>query len=114
MPNGPKLALMKKKCLACGQPVTDDAKQFCPRCEKLELSPKKLTAEELQQLSQIVLEGLKANWKFKAQILWAVLLFAVVVIEVNSAIFGWSLNEKIAKDFQKQEQQAKDKIDDRL
>ena|ERR1017187_7065772 len=114
MPNKPKLALMKKKCLACGQPVTDDAKQFCPRCEKLELSPKKLTAEELQQLSQIVLEGLKANWKFKAQILGAVLLLAVVVIEVNSAIFGWSLNEKIAKDFQKQEQQAKDKIDDRL
>ena len=105
---------MKKSCVACGQPLDDETKQVCPRCEKLVLSPNKLTAEELQQLSQIVSERLKADWKFNARIITAVVLVAVVVIEVTSALFGWSLNEKIAKDFQNQEKQAKDKIDDRL
>lgn len=114
MPNGPILALMKKTCPGCGQPVAEEAKVFCPRCEKLELSPNKLTAEELRQLSQIVLKGLKADWKFKAQIIVVVLLLAVVVIEVSSALFGLSLNARMEEHFQSQEKQAKQRIDDRL
>ena len=88
MPNGPKLTLMKKSCVACGQPLADETKQDCPRCEKLVLSPSKLTAEELHQLSQIVSERLKADWKFNARIITAVVLVAVVVIEVTAHSLG--------------------------
>ena len=105
---------MKKSCPGCGQPLADEAKEFCPRCEKLELSPNKLTADELQQLSQIVSERLKADWKFKAQIFGAVLLVVLAVIGVIDAIVGFNLKENMADHFQNQEKQAKSRMDGRL
>jgi len=94
--------------------VADEAKQFCPKCEKLELSDNRLTREDLEQLSRIVSKRLKADWKFKGQIFGAVLLVVLAVIGVIDAVVGFNLKQNMAEHFENQEKQAKKKIDDHL
>src|SRR6266513_1914752 len=105
---------MKKPCPACGQLVADEAKQFCPACEKLELSLSGFSNEDFERLSQIVSKRLKDDWKFKAQIACAVILLVLGVIGVIDAILGFNLRENMARRFEKQENQAKQRMDDHL
>jgi hypothetical protein len=105
---------MKKHCPACGQPVPDEAKQFCPACEKLELSGSKLSNEDFERLSQLVSVKLGANRKFKTQIIASVMLVVLFVIGVIDAIVGFNLKENLARHFQNQEDQAKQRIQDHL
>jgi hypothetical protein len=105
---------MKKSCPACGQPLSDETKQFCSRCEALELCAKKLSQADLEQLSHIVSKKMKADWKFKAQIAGAVILGVLAVIGVIDVMLGFNLRENMAKRFENQESQAKLRIDDHL
>ena len=110
--------LMKKTCPACGRPVTDEAKEFCPACEKLDLSASKFTKEDFELVSQMVSERLKADWKFKAQIVFfafgSVFTLVLLVISLIDAVVGFNLKESMQRHFQHQEQEAKQRIDERL
>ena len=105
---------MKSTCPGCGGLLSDETKQFCSRCENLALPGSKLTGEEMQQVSQIVLAKLRGDLKFKAQIIGAVLLVVVTVIGVIDVIVGFNLKESMTEHFQTQEMQAKQRIDQRL
>ncbi len=105
---------MRRTCPGCGGLLSDETKQFCSRCENLALQDSKLTGEEMQQVSQIVLAKLRVDWKFKAQIIGTVLLVVLAVIGVIDAILGFNLKESMTKHFQTQEMQAKQRIDQRL
>lgn len=105
---------MNKRCPGCKELVSDQTKQFCPACEKLTLSSPKLSVEELAHLSQIVLEKLKADWKFKGQLCFAVFIVVLAVVGVIDAIVGFNLKESMSSRFLNQENQAKQRIDEHL
>jgi hypothetical protein len=106
---------MKKSCPACGQPVADETKQFCPKCEKLpQLSDSGISSEDFERLSQHVSERLKGDWKFKAQIAIAVIVLVLAIIGVIDAIVGFNLKENMAAHFQNLEIQATKRINERL
>ena len=113
MPDSSILTLMKKPCPACGRSVSDETKQFCPNCEKLAISDSKFSNEDFERLSQIISGRLRGDWKFKAQIIASVFV-VLAVIGVIDAIVGFNLMESMARHFQDQENQAKQRIDDRL
>jgi len=105
--------MMKNRCPACGKPISDETKQFCPACEKLELSDK-FNKEDFDRLSQVVSGRLSSDWKFKAQIIASVLLVLLFVIGLIDAVVGFNLKESIQRHFQSQENQARQRMDDRL
>lgn len=106
---------MKKSCPACGQPVADESKQFCSKCEKLpQLVNSGFSSEDFERLSQDVSKRLKGDWKFKAQIAIAVILLVLAIVGVIDAIVGFNLKESMAAHFQNLEIQATTRINGRL
>jgi uncharacterized membrane protein YvbJ len=93
---------MKKSCPACGQPIADESKQFCSKCENLsQLTSSGFSSEDFERLSQDDSKRLKSDWKFKAQIAFAVILLVLASIGVIDAIVGFNLKESMATHFQK-------------
>ena len=106
---------MKKSCPACGEPITDPSKQFCPKCDKLpQLLTSGFSKEELEHLSQVVSNQLKKDWKFKAQIvaisILLVLSVVLTVIGVIDAIVGFNLRDSMTTHFRDFETQATNMI----
>ena len=102
---------MKKICPACGAPVLDPSKQFCSKCESLpRVLSGGLSREEFEQISQAVSTQLKDDWKFKAQIVGAVILLVLAIIGIIDAILGFNLKDNMAEHFRNLESQATNKI----
>ena len=68
----------------------------------------------MAHLSQIVSEKLKGDWKFKGQLCLAVIFVVLAVIGVIDAIVGFNLKESMASRFSKQENEAKQRMDEHL
>lgn len=105
---------MKRACPGCGSPVSNEARQFCPKCEQLDLSDAKLSKDDLDRLAALVSVKLSRDWKLLGKTIAAVFAGLLVLVGVIDAVIGFNLKESMAVQFQKHEFEAKKTMEDRL